>query len=414
MERILLVEDNKSLSKLISLKISKELPFEVDIAHSFKEAQLFIRQYKYFLALLDIDLADAPNGKIIDVVLEQKIPCIVLSGNVNKDFRKQMLDKNIIDYVGKGGIEDIDYTISIIERLNKNRQHKVLIVDDSMVFRKVMQNMMKNLFFKVLAVGHGEEALSMLEENPDIKIILTDYAMPVMDGLELTKEVRRTHKKSALSILAISSNEDSEVSAMFLKNGATDFIKKPFSKEEFSCRVNNAIEALENIDAITNHSKRDFLTGLYNRKHFFKKAQQYFIKALNEEEQFCIAMLDIDHLKKINDSFGHDVGDSLVVHLSELIHTYTNEGDILARFGNEGFCITLKDMNAEHAFSLLEKLRQKVEISPLILEDESEVNFSISMGAVSHPEEDLESTVNQADMLLYNAKNAGRNQLAFE
>ena len=234
MERILLVEDNKSLSKLISMKINSELPFEVDVAYSFKEAQLFMRQYTYFIALLDINLPDAPNGEIVDSVIEKKIPVIVLSGNVNKAFRKQMLEKDIIDYVGKNGIDDIDYAISIINRLSKNRQHKVLIVDDSMVFRNEMQRMMKNLFFQVFAVGHGEEALAILEQNPQIRLVLTDYAMPVMDGLELTKEIRKNYKKSDLTILAISSNEESEISAMFLKNGATDFIKKPFSKEEFS------------------------------------------------------------------------------------------------------------------------------------------------------------------------------------
>ena len=414
MERILLVEDNTSLSKLISLKISKELPFEIDIAYSFKEAQLFIRQYKYFLVLLDVKLPDAPNGEALDYVLEQKIPCIVLSSNVNKDFRKKILDKNIIDYVGKGGIEDIDYTISIIQRLNKNRAYKVMIVDDSMMFRKVMQGMIKNLFFEVLAVGHGEEALSMLKQNPDIKIVLTDYAMPVMDGLELTKEIRKTHKKSDLSILAISSSEDSEVSAMFLKNGATDFIKKPFSKEEFSCRVNNAIEALENIEAITSYYKRDALTGLYNRDHFLKKAESYFSKALEVEESLCIVMIDIDGFSGLRDRLGHEICDDVLVHLSELIHTNTNEGDIIGRFESEGFCVVMKDIKSEEANVLLENLRHRIEVSPLIQEDESEISFTISIGAVSHPEEDLESTINQADLLLYNAKNAAQNQLVLE
>jgi len=414
MERILLVENNQSLSKLIALKISKELSFEVDIAYTLKEAQLFLRQYKYFLALLDLNLPDAPHGEIVDYVIENKTPCIVLSSNTNKEFRKKILDKDIIDYVTKGGIEDIDYTVNIIERLSKNRQHKVMIVDDSMVFRKVMQRMMKNLFFKVFAVGHGEEALSMLEQNPDIKLILTDYAMPVMDGLELTKEIRKLHKKTTLSILAISSNEDSEVSAMFLKNGATDFIKKPFSKEEFSCRVNNAIEALENIDAITNHAKRDFLTGLYNRPYFFKKAEGYFIKSVDEEEAFCIGMIDIDNLKSINDKYGYEVGENVIVHLAELIHDTLKEGSLIARFEGEGFCVLLKDIHAKSVKVLLQNLQHKIKVSPFILENESELFFTVCIGALSQAEENLESTVSQADMLLYNAKHIGINTLILE
>ncbi|MDF1881538.1 response regulator [Sulfurimonas sp. MAG313] len=414
MERILLVEDNISLSKLISLKISKELPFEVDIAHTYKEAQLFMRQYKYFVALLDLNLPDAPNGEIVDYVIEQNIPCIVVSSSVNKTFRKQILDKNIIDYVAKGGIEDIDYTISILDRLNKNRQHKVLIVDDSMVFRKAMQRMMKNLFFKVFAVGHGEEALSMLEQNPDIKIVLTDYAMPVMDGLELTKEIRKTHKKSDLSILAISSNDDDEISAMFLKSGATDFIKKPFSKEEFSCRINNAIEALENLETLTNHSKRDVLTGLYNRQYFLYKAQSYFLKSMEVEESFCLARIDIDNISKLKDSLGSEIVNNLIVHLSELLIFQLNEGDLVSHFGSEGFCVLLKNISNTSAQILLEGILHKMQVSPLILEDESDLNFTVCLGAVSQAEESLEATLDQADLLLYNAKNVGSNTLILE
>jgi PleD family two-component response regulator len=96
--------------------------------------------------------------------------------------------------------------------------------------------------------------------------------MPVMNGLELTVAIRKEFSKERISILAISGNNDEDISAMFLKKGATDFIKKPFSKEEFSCRINNTIEALENIAAITNSAKRDFLTGLYNRNYFYERA----------------------------------------------------------------------------------------------------------------------------------------------
>jgi len=94
MERILIVEDNKTLAKLISKKISETLDFEVDIAYNLHEAKLFIRMHTYFVTLLDINLPDAPNGEVVDYVLSHKNHAIVLSGNIDKEFRKKMLKKN--------------------------------------------------------------------------------------------------------------------------------------------------------------------------------------------------------------------------------------------------------------------------------------------------------------------------------
>ena len=251
MNRILIVEDNKTLAKLIAKKISDALDYEVDVAYNMQEAKLFLSKYSYFISLLDMNLPDAPNGEIVDFALLKGQHVIVLSANIDKDFRKQMLSKSIIDYVNKRGIEDIHYIIHSIQRLEKNQEHTILLVDDSMVIRKQMKTLLENMYFKVIAVAHGEEALGML--NPKISLVLTDYNMPVMNGLELTQEIRKNYSKKELSIIALSSDENKETTALFLKNGANDYVKKPFSKEEFSCRINNAIEAMENIQIISDY-----------------------------------------------------------------------------------------------------------------------------------------------------------------
>ena len=412
MQRILIVEDNKTLAKLIAKKIQKSLKFEVDIAYKLSEAKLFIRQYKYFITLLDINLPDAPNGEIVDYVLKHKNHAIVLSGNIDKDFRKKMLQKNIIDYVKKGGINDINYIIQTIQRLQKNQNHKVLVVDDSMVFRKQIKNMLDNLFFEVISVAHGEEALAMMQLHPDISLIITDYNMPVMDGLELTHEIRKTYKKDALSIIALSSNEDDEINAMFLKYGANDYIKKPFSKEEFSCRINNTVEALENLNIITNHANRDFLTGLYNRRYFFTSIASY-IKETKDQEEYSVAMIDIDHFKKVNDTYGHDTGDKVIVHLAEILSSATNHQDMVARFGGEEFCVVLKNVNKFNAQNILDRLRAAVASTSVYTDNQEEIRFTISIGAVMNNDENIEENIAQADMMLYKAKVEGRNRVIF-
>ncbi|QOP44688.1 diguanylate cyclase [Sulfurimonas sediminis] len=417
-EKILIVEDNKALAKFIAKKLTSALDIEVDIAYTMQEAKLFIAGHKYFLALLDINLPDSNNGEIVDFAAKKKLHSIVISGITDKEFRYKMLQKNIIDYINKNSqndIDEMDYIIQMIQRLQKNRNHKVLVVDDSRVFRQTMQNILENLFFTVIAVAHGEEAIGMLKSQPDISLVLTDYNMPVMDGLELTIEIRKTYSKNELCILALSGNTDEEVTAMFLKHGANDYIKKPFSKEEFSCRVNNAIEALENIQLITQYANRDFLTGLYNRRYFFQEVNDYINEIQDKGEQFAIGMIDIDHFKKINDTYGHDTGDKVITALADILRSSTNPQDIVARFGGEEFCVVLKNINRHSAREIFERLRENVERFSYHTKDDEYIRFTISIGALLfHEEESLDNNINEADMLLYKAKNNGRNQLVFQ
>jgi len=411
MNRILIVEDNKTLAKLIAKKIHDSLPYEVDVAYSLKEAKLFLHKYNYFITLLDINLPDAPNGEVVDYVLKKGERVIVLSANIDKDFRKKMLEKHIIDYVNKRGIDDINFIIQSLKRLEKNSKHKVLVVDDSMIFRKQISKFLTNLFFDVYAVAHGEEAISMLKENPDISLMITDYNMPVMNGLELVHELRKERDKNDLCIIAISSNNDEEVNALFLKEGANDYIKKPFSKEEFSCRVNNSIESLENIQIITNHANRDYLTGLYNRRYFFENMKFYTDELEHTHEKYAVAMIDIDHFKKINDKYGHDTGDKVITQLSEILISGTSHTDLVARFGGEEFCIVLKNINKTSAVDVLERIRKAVESYLFYSSDQESIQFTVSIGLAFSDEECLNDAINHADMMLYKAKQSGRNQV---
>ncbi len=413
MKRILIVEDNKTLAKLIAKKISTTLKYEVDIAYKLSEAKLFLKMYKYFLTILDINLPDAPDGQIVDYVLKTGNKAIVLSANIDKEFRKQILKKNIIDYINKGGVNDINYVIQTIQRLEKNQEHKILVVEDSMVFRKVLKETLENLFFKVIAVNHGEEALGMLKENPDISLVLTDYNMPVMNGLELTKEIRKKYKKSELCVMVLSSSDDEETNAMFLKQGANDYINKPYSKEEFFCRIHNSIEALENIQFITNYANRDVLTGLYNHRYFYKHMQEYSQDAKVSGEQFAVGIVNIDNFKEIDKKFGQDISDETIINLSEILRTKTNYRDFVARFEGEEFCIILKNINRYSAADIFERLRQEVEKSGFTTKNNDYITCTVSIGVSLHTEDNLEETISQADMMLLQAQQNGKNQVVF-
>lgn len=278
-ERILVVEDNKGLAKLIARKMEKEIDVEVVLAHTMADAKSAIEQNNnFFLALLELNLPDAPDGQIVDFILDQNILSIVLTGNMDEDTKKIFMHKDIVDYLIKDNLNSVAYIIHAIDRLSKNRKTKVMVVDDSTPIRNEIRRILTYQQFEVFAAANGKEALEHLEENPDIKLVLTDYNMPEMDGFKLMKHIRDSYDKTQIAVLVLTANLEDGIGAKFLKNGANDYIRKPFSKEELICRVNNTIEAIENIDMMSRFANTDFLTGVYNRRYFFSFLNDYYRK----------------------------------------------------------------------------------------------------------------------------------------
>ena len=124
----------------------------------------------------------------------------------------------------------------------------------------------------------------MLKRHPDIKMVISDYFMPGMDGVELTRRIRHRHRKDQLAVIGISAYGNTILSARFIKNGANDFLNKPFSSEEFYCRVTQNLEMLEYIQKLRETSIRDPLTGLFNRRRFFEAAKELHARLARGEE----------------------------------------------------------------------------------------------------------------------------------
>lgn len=410
--KILIVEDNKALAKLIAKKMEDKVEMDIDVAHTMAEAQAFLNNSKdYFIALLDLNLPDAPNGEIVDYVISKGLPSIVLTGSIDDATRESFIHKDIVDYVYKGNMDDINYIFQIINRLSKNRQYKVMIVEDSAPFRNSLKKILTSLRFHVFTAAHGEEAMSYFADNPDIRLVVCDYRMPVKDGLEVLKEIRAAGDKNQIGVLMMTSPSENVNGAIFLKNGANDFIAKPFVKEELICRVNNLIEAMENINQIADFANKDFLTGVYNRRYFYDDMNEYVAYAEERAEPYAVAMLDIDHFKEINDACGHDSGDRVLKTLAKKLIDETKNGDLIARFGGEEFCIVLKNISNEEAVKFFVNLRANIASCNVQLKKE-QINFTVSIGvAFSRSDYKLDELLELADEALYRAKENGRNRV---
>ena len=410
--KILIVEDNKALAKLIAKKMEDKVEMDIDVAHTMAEAQAFLNNSKdYFIALLDLNLPDAPNGEIVDYVISKGLPSIVLTGSMDDATRESFIHKDIVDYVYKGNMDDINYIFQIINRLSKNRQYKVMVVEDSAPFRNSLKKILTSLQFHVFTAAHGEEAMSYFADNPDIRLVVCDYRMPVKDGLEVLKEIRAAGDKNQIGVLMMTSPSENVNGAIFLKNGANDFIAKPFVKEELICRVNNLIEAMENINQIADFANKDFLTGVYNRRYFYDDMNEYVAYAEERAEPYAVAMLDIDHFKEINDACGHDSGDRVLKTLAKKLIDETKNSDLIARFGGEEFCIVLKNVSNEEAVKFFVNLRASIANCNVQLKKE-QTNFTVSIGvAFGRSDYKLDELLELADEALYRAKENGRNRV---
>ena len=253
--------------------------------------------------------------------------------------------------------------------------------------------------------------MSYFADNPDINLIITDYRMPVKDGLEVLKEVRKEKDKNSLGVIVMTSPSEKTDASIFLKNGASDFIAKPFSKEELICRVNNTIEAMENINKIANFANRDFLTGVYNRRFFYSDVEEYVQAAEETNEPYAFAMIDIDYFKKINDTYGHDGGDRILKSIAKILNDNTKGSDIVARFGGEEFCVVLKKISQEEAVKFFVNLRAKVAENEVVIKKQK-IRVTISIGvSFGNGHCEIDDMLEACDSALYTAKENGRNRV---
>jgi len=414
---VLVVEDSVMFIRLLKRSIEAVEGFKVIAVEDFAalKALLAKNEYQFFASLLDVNLPDAPNGEVIDFVLAHDIPSIVFTGKLDDSFRQTIYKKGLVDYVLKEGPANVEYVVSLLSQLDRNSKLDVLVVDDSASVRAYIKHLLVIYQFNVYEAVDGVDALDKLKENTNISLVLTDFNMPNMDGLELTKQLRREYSSQQMSIIGMSAFGNKELSAHFLKLGGSDFITKPFLEEEFFCRINQNMELLEHIKKLKFLATRDFLTGLFNRRHFFELGGNILSRCKKQGLEIGVALLDIDHFKKVNDNYGHDAGDIVLRDLGKLLTESFEESkhdhNVVARFGGEEFCFLLVADTLQQIEDQLFILREAIEETPFILNDGFELQVTASIGLFIGEVDDLESAISVADKALYQAKNNGRNQV---
>lgn len=415
MKKILIVDDSKAILAILKSEVDKYPDIDACYAQDYKSAMRLMRdnQGEFHAALLDLNLPDAPNGEIVKLANANKIPSVVLSGTVTEKTRESFADKDIIDIIVKDTPASAKFAVNAILRTLKNYDTHVLVVDDSKIYKKSITDSLHKIKLNVIEAENGEEALLKLESNPNISMVITDYEMPKMNGLDLTFKIRELYKKDQLSIIAMSTVAGQEIIAKFLRFGANDFLNKPFSHSEIVTRVNSNLELLDLFSKIKDMANKDFLTGMFNRRYFFDSGKSIFNKNKRKRKPLAVVMVDIDKFKNINDSYGHDVGDDAIKQIKVILDKNLRESDLVARFGGEEFCILLEDINIQEVQALFEKIRAEFE-SNAITSHGFEISYTISTGVFFGLLDSMDEMIKLSDEALYEAKITGRNKVVIK
>lgn len=408
-ERLLVVEDSKAIAKLIE-QLGKSLGFDVTIAYSLAELESILQGgTEFFAATIDYALPDAQNGEAIGCVLSHGIKGVVMTGKMDEDTRQKILAQPVVDYIPKENSQAFLYLKRILHGQLINGSNGILVVDDSMASRNHIVELLKRRNFTVYNANNGVKALEVLEKHSDIKMIITDLEMPEMGGIELTNEVRKKYSRENLAIIGISGASNGMHSARFIKNGADDFLRKPFCLEEFYCRVTQNIENLNNISQIQKAANTDYLTELPNRRAFKEAADKKIAEYIEGNKNYCLAMFDIDYFKKINDTYGHDAGDNYLKLVALYMRKHLAGGKI-ARLGGEEFAVVMSGVDEDRLYTRLDDLRREISVAQMPYDGQM-VSTSVSIGVVLNSKENLTTQLSQADEALYVAKENGRNQI---
>jgi len=415
MKKILIVDDDEGILTLLKNELLYLKNIKPYFAKSYKETMTLIREHKgdFHAAILELNMPDAKNGELLSLANAHKIPSVILTSSEDSNLKETILKKDIIDFIQKDGPLNIKYAVNAISRTLKNYDTTVLIVDDSKMYRQIVSDTLNKIHINVLEACNGQEALDILGSNNHISLVLTDYEMPKLNGLELIFKIREKYTKDKLGVIAISSADEQDIITKFLKYGANDFIHKPFTYNEVVTRVNSNLELLDLFQSIKDMANKDFLTGAYNRRFFFEAGEVIYLKAKRKDSSLAVAMIDIDKFKNINDTYGHDVGDIAIKEIKKVLDESLRASDLMARFGGEEFCILLENITIENIEILFEKIRQKFEKNIININDLT-ISYTVSIGIYYGASASLEDMIRLSDEALYKAKESGRNKVVIQ
>ena len=287
----------------------------------------------------------------------------------------------------------------------------ILIVDDTVENLDILGELLNK--YDVIDAINGKDALEIVKDE-QIDLILLDIMMPEMDGFEVCKILQSNIETKDIPIIFITAKTDEDSIEKAYDMGGLDYVTKPFKPKELLARVKTQLKVQNLQNELKLLASTDSMTKLYNRRYFTKISEYTLKLSKRENHNVSIIMLDIDKFKNVNDTYGHQVGDDVIIMLANKLMEHQRKSDIVCRYGGEEFVVLLPNTSIEGANSVAKKIREDVEQLTIKLDSKKELNFTISLGISQvdmKNDINIESALKSADDALYEAKNSGRNKI---
>lgn len=297
---------------------------------------------------------------------------------------------------------------------------RILIAEDDPAFRQLLKDILEKWGYEVVVARDGNEAYQILLSENAPSLAILDWKMPGIEGVEICRKIRRDGKDHYTYMILLTSLQRDEDLVIGMEAGADDYIVKPFKHNELRVRLragrriielqNELLAAREILQEKASH---DSLTGLLNHEEILAILDKELARSEREEECVSIIMVDLDHFKKVNDTYGHIAGDAVLRIASQKMHYMERSYDSIGRYGGEEFLVVLPECCIECAVAFAERLRSSIS-SESMDTPEGQIPITISLGVATsarNNRHDRQSLVKAADTALYKAKENGRNRV---
>ncbi|RJQ78759.1 MAG: diguanylate cyclase [Desulfobacteraceae bacterium] len=299
----------------------------------------------------------------------------------------------------------------------------ILVVDDDLVSRAVIQKYLHKAGFDVISAGNGKEALSLFDQR-FCPIVLTDWMMPEINGPQLCRMIREKKTDGYVFIILITARDSKNDIVSGLQAGADDYLTKPIHPAELIARINTGIRILRLEQSLKNANEEirllsitDPLTGCFNRTYLGERFSQELSRSLRYNHALSVVLTDIDHFKKVNDTYGHQAGDLVLKSFAKCIMEQIREKiDWVVRFGGEEFLIILPETGGAGLERVAERVRVAVSKMPIPCgQNNLEITASFGGACANFSQKKdlgmtMEQLIDQADEQLYRSKREGRNR----
>jgi diguanylate cyclase (GGDEF)-like protein len=381
----------------------------IDTANGFRSAMAECRPAAI---IIDINFADHGCGlrlaEEVQNTRSEKLPLLFFSQE-DTDTATRLKAVRAGGQAFFTGTLEASTLLERIEQLTHSGQYdpyKVLIIDDSRAQATYTERSLNSAGILTYTLTEPAFAMCALAEfQPDL--IILDMYMPECNGPELAKVIRHNDRYVSVPIIYLSAEDDLDKQLDAMSEGGDDFLTKPIKPRHLIATVRQRAARARNLHA---RMVRDSLTGLYNHTHILQLLDDARTRALRTEQPLSFAMLDIDFFKKVNDTYGHPVGDRVIKSLAMFLKQRLRKSDYIGRYGGEEFAVVLPDTDAATAQQVLEDIRQRfAEILHPAQPHDLSCTFSCGIAELSD-HADGKSLSKQADQALYSAKHAGRNR----